>query len=173
MSRFREPIRLEDPDFLKGFASGVETVDAWIRSYMLSRSKQRDAVVYASKLVSADRVAGIYTLSSRSLRRDEVGPSPLRRNAPRNIPVILLGILAVDIACQGMGLGTSLLRDAVLRCAQLSRSIGVRAIYVDAENSAVPFYLKHGFRELKIETDPPVPGTVPMYHGLTGLLAGI
>jgi predicted N-acetyltransferase YhbS len=65
---------------------------------------------------------------------------------PDPIPVILLGRLAVDIAYQGKGIGTGLLRDAVLRTTQAAQIAGIRAILVHAiSNSAKRFYERCGF----------------------------
>jgi predicted N-acetyltransferase YhbS len=65
---------------------------------------------------------------------------------PDPIPVILLGRLAVDIAYQGKGIGTGLLRDAVFRTTQAAEIAGIRAILVHAiSNSAKHFYERYGF----------------------------
>jgi len=65
---------------------------------------------------------------------------------PDPVPVMILGRLAIDRAWQGHGLGTDLLRDAVLRTMQ-SASIGsIRAMLVHAiDDRAATFYLRSGF----------------------------
>ena len=63
-----------------------------------------------------------------------------------DIPVVLLGRLAVDKTAQGQGLGQYLLIDALRRVAHISEQIGVRAVEVDAlDDQARQFYLKFGF----------------------------
>jgi predicted N-acetyltransferase YhbS len=65
---------------------------------------------------------------------------------PDPIPVVVLGRLAVDKRWHGEGLGTGLLRDAVLRILQAADIAGVRAILVHAiSEDAKRFYEKHGF----------------------------
>jgi GNAT superfamily N-acetyltransferase len=65
---------------------------------------------------------------------------------PDPVPVIVLGRLAVDKAFHGQGLGTGLLRDAVLRAIQAAEIAGVRAILVHAISAeAKRFYENHGF----------------------------
>jgi predicted N-acetyltransferase YhbS len=65
---------------------------------------------------------------------------------PDPIPVVVLGRLAVDKASHGKGVGTGLLRDAVLRTLQAAEIAGVRAILVHAISEAAKrFYEKYGF----------------------------
>ena len=65
---------------------------------------------------------------------------------PDPIPVVLLGRLAVDKSFHGKGLGTGLLRDAVLRILQAAEIAGIRAIVVHAISEAAKrFYEKYGF----------------------------
>ncbi len=65
---------------------------------------------------------------------------------PEPVPVALLGRLAVDASVQGQGIGKHLLQDAVIRVAQASDVIGMRAIVVDAlDEQAKTFYEQYGF----------------------------
>ena len=67
---------------------------------------------------------------------------------PDPLPVLVLGRLAVhtDWAGHGIGIGSGLLKDAVLRTIQASALIGVRALLCHAiDDEAMGFYLKHGF----------------------------
>lgn len=71
----------------------------------------------------------------------------IARNALLQIPVILLGMLGVDEAFQGQGLGRDLLLDAVRRAESVACQIGARAIVVDPiDDSARAFYERYGFR---------------------------
>lgn len=64
---------------------------------------------------------------------------------PDPIPVILIGRLAVDERFTGLGLGVSLLRDAISKGVEASRIVGARALIVHAiSDSAEKFYLKFG-----------------------------
>ena len=65
---------------------------------------------------------------------------------PDPVPVVVLGRLAVDRAFKSQGLGSALLRDAVLRTLQAADIIGVRAILVHAlSEQAKRFYQERGF----------------------------
>jgi GNAT superfamily N-acetyltransferase len=69
------------------------------------------------------------------------------------IPVVLLARLAVDRSVTGRGLGSWLLRDAMLRTLAAADTIGVRALLVHAiDEDARRFYLKHGLQPSP--TDP-------------------
>jgi GNAT superfamily N-acetyltransferase len=65
---------------------------------------------------------------------------------PDPVPVMVLGRLAVDRSFHGKGLGTALLRDAVLRVRSAAEIVGIRAILVHALGEpAKRFYEKYGF----------------------------
>jgi GNAT superfamily N-acetyltransferase len=92
-----------------------------------------------------------YSLAAGSLLPG-AATGQVRRNMPNPVPVILLGRLAVDHAWQGKGLGSDLLRDAVLRVLAAGEAIGVRAILVHAISpEAKAFYEKHGFRPSPVD----------------------
>ena len=96
-------------------------------------------------------VIGYYALAAGSIA-GTAAPGRLRRNMPDPLPVIVLGRLAVHTDWSGRGIGTGLLKDAVLRSLQAAELIGVRALgchAVDAEAKA--FYLKHGFSESPLD----------------------
>lgn len=80
----------------------------------------------------------------------EVFPEAEARRLPRlDIPVVLIGRLAVERTTQGTGLGASLLVDALRRSLLISEQVGIRAVEVDAlDQVARSFYLKFGFRSL-------------------------
>lgn len=66
--------------------------------------------------------------------------------------MIVLGRLAVHIEWSGRGIGSGLLKDAVLRSIQSSALIGVRALMCHAiDDDAVAFYAKHGFVHSPVE----------------------
>lgn len=68
---------------------------------------------------------------------------------PNPIPVLLLGRLAVDTRFERRGLGASLLNDAILKSVEVGRTVGVRALLVDALNpDAESFYLEFGFERM-------------------------
>ena len=86
---------------------------------------------------------GYYSLAAGS-ELSGAATGRVRRNMPNPVPVVRL---AIDHTWQGRGLGSDLLRDAVLRVVSAGESIGERAILVHAiSDDARTFYEKHGFR---------------------------
>ena len=92
-------------------------------------------------------VAGYYTLLA-SVGRAEVVPDR-RLPASRDIPVVLLGRLAVDRRSQGQGFGALLLFDVMSRVRLAATQIGFHALVVNAlDDRARSFYMKYGFASL-------------------------
>jgi len=90
-------------------------------------------------------VIGYYALATGNVAATEA-PRKVKRNMPDPIPVMILGRLAIDQTFQGKGLGTDLLRDAVLRTLQAAEIAGIRAMLVHAiDDSAARFYERAGF----------------------------
>src|SRR5271168_4307035 len=94
-------------------------------------------------------VVGYYAISTHGVRREDL-PDDQAKGLPRiDVPVVLLGRLAVDRSAQGCGLGSLLLMDALRRIELLSDEVGIRAVEVDAiDDAARNFYLKFGFMPL-------------------------
>jgi GNAT superfamily N-acetyltransferase len=68
--------------------------------------------------------------------------------------VILLARLGVDVSAQGLGLGTALLKDAMLRAYHASRTIGARALLIHAESDAARAFYLHLAEFALSPTDP-------------------
>ncbi len=92
----------------------------------------------------------------------EDDPGKIKRNISDPIFVIFLARLAIDQSHRRKGLGTGLLKDALLRVLNAAEEIGVRAVLTHAlDEDARSFYLKHGFyaspNHQKLWTDFPEP----------------
>lgn len=95
-------------------------------------------------------VVGYYALATGSVLR-ESAPGPVRRNMPDPIPVVILGRLAVDERWAGSGIGSGLLKDAILRTARLAHDVGIRAMLCHAmSEQSKQFYLKQGVLESEL-----------------------
>lgn len=150
MNEPSRPRPLEPEDVIAGFTSGELSLDQYLARRALSNHVQGLARCYVSTV--EDRVVGYYTLSAASLTHLD-SPGKLRRNAPDPIPACLLGRLAVDEQSQAAGLGSRLLRHAVLSTVSAADAIGIRALIVHAiSDSARRFYSRHGFEASP--TDP-------------------
>jgi predicted N-acetyltransferase YhbS len=137
------PELLTDGHALDNFESGEPSLDDWLRRRAL-RNQASDAS--RCFVICEDRsVIGYYCLSAGGIGRD-AAPKRLQRIMPEQLPVLLLGRLAVDHHYHNLGLGTALLRDAMLRAVHIAGDTGVFALMVHALGEpARRFYLSRGF----------------------------
>lgn len=97
---------------------------------------------------SDPKILGFYTLSSSIIPVGEL-PEDLMKRLPRygQLPVTLLGRLAVDRAVRGQGVGEFLLVDALHRSLEAAQQIAAMAVIVDAKNEqAETFYRYFDFQ---------------------------
>jgi len=148
---FGAPALLTPEHDTSNFACKHETLSNWLIKRALQNSGSGASRTY---VVCADgqQVVGYYALAAGSVHSESV-PGRLRRNMPDPLPVIVLGRLAVHGDWSSRGIGSGLLKDAVLRSIQAASLIGVRALLCHAiDNEAKAFYSKYGFVESP--TDP-------------------
>lgn len=128
---------------LADFDSGEPALDAWVRRRALANEESGSSRTYV--VCMGKRVVGYYSLAVGAVAH--VGaPGRVKRNMPDPVPAMVLGRLAVDKDFQGRGIGSGLLRDAVLRTVQAAEIAGIRAILVHAlSDAAKRFYQRHGF----------------------------
>ena len=137
------PVPLAPEHELVLFDSGIAPLDDWLRRR--ARANEAGGASRTFVLSIERRVIGYYSLAAGSLLYASA-TGKVRRNMPEPVPVVLLGRLAVDRGWQGKGLGSDLLRDAVLRTTAAAGAVGVRAILVHAISPAAKaFYERHGF----------------------------
>jgi GNAT superfamily N-acetyltransferase len=95
-------------------------------------------------------VLGYYAIATHRVKYDVLPPAEAKGLPHLDVPVVLIGRLAVDRTVQGQGLGALLLVDALRRSEQISDQVGIRAVEVDAlDDDARRFYLHFGFRSLQ------------------------
>jgi GNAT superfamily N-acetyltransferase len=131
------------------FDCGQESLNYWLKSNSGQFNRRDLARTYVAIRPDEPRVFGYYALSTHHIRYEELAASEARGLPRIDVPMILIGRLAVDKSEQGKGLGEFLLLNALHRCERVSDEIGVRGVEVDAiDESARRFYLKYGFIEL-------------------------
>ncbi len=141
--RIGPPEKLSAGHDIGEFDSGEPPLDDWLRRRALQNEATGASRTYV--VCAGRRVVGYYALSAGAIAHTHA-PGRIKRNMPDPIPVVVLGRLAVDKAFHGRGVGTGLLRDAVLRTLQAAEIAGIRAILVHAiSESAKRFYEKYGF----------------------------
>jgi GNAT superfamily N-acetyltransferase len=128
---------------VSAFDSGVPELDTWLKRRALPNEASGASRTYVVSAVG--RVAGYYALST-GLVAQQQAIGKVRRNMPEPIPVMVIGRLAVDREHQGKGLGSALLKDALLRTLNAASIVGIRVILLHAiSDEAKRFYEKAGF----------------------------
>lgn len=131
------------------FDSGEPSLDEWLKKRALKN--QATGASRCFVIGNNNKVIGYYSLSAGAINHDS-SPSSMRRNMPDPLPILLLGRLAIDKNHHNQGLGSALLRDALLRAVNVANHAGISAILVHAlSESAKRFYLSRGFVESPIQ----------------------
>lgn len=133
------------------FESGTGQLDNYLHQQAGQDVKRKLTAVFI--LPGEDYIIkGYYTLSNDALPRKGIPEHLLKKLPPSyaNLPVTLLGRLAVDQSFQNQGLGALLLIDALKRSYNTAvSSVGSMAVVVDPiDEKAHSFYLKYGFIDL-------------------------
>lgn len=151
------------------FHCGAEALDRYLRQQARQDADTRVAAPFVAVRPPDARALGYYTLSASVLTLADL-PDELARKLPRypQLPVALLGRLAVDASAKGQGLGEHLLLDALHRSLAHADQIAAMAVIVDAKDEkAASFYRHYGFLPLQTQ---PTRLFVPMH--LVGQLLG-
>lgn len=151
---YRAPAPLDKHHQLDDFSCGEAALDDWLKRHAIGAQASETARVYVTTSDDSDAVVGYYALAAAEvLPRDSAPRARAGQPAGRAIPAIVLARLAVDALHQGVGIGCSLLQDAILRTAQAADSIGARLLLVHAKHDAArAWYLQYGFEPSP--TDP-------------------
>lgn len=132
------------------FDCGQPMLNDWLRHRAGQYDRKGLARTFVAVEPGENLVLGYYALSNHRVVYETLSEDETKGLPSIDIPVVLLGRLAVDRAIQGQGLGECLLIDALRRAVQIAEHIGIRAIEVEAiDESARKFYLKYGFKSLR------------------------
>jgi GNAT superfamily N-acetyltransferase len=149
MNGYSPPRPLHPDDEVSQFSCGTASLDDYLRRRALANQAADLARCYVT-LHQGRVVAGYYALAAGAVLRRNM-PGKLRKNSPEAIPVLVVGRLAVDPQHRGRGLGSGLVRDAVIRSVAASDIAGIKALIVHTQNEeAATFWRHHDFG--------PVPG---------------
>lgn len=124
------PHRLTELHELSQFDCGEASINDYLRVKAFKAQQAKHAVVYVTCFKGTRRVAGYYTLSNGSVARAHATSARLRRNAPDDLPVTILGRMGVTREVSGQGLATDLLQDAVERALAAAEMVGCVALIV-------------------------------------------
>ncbi|EKP0260249.1 MULTISPECIES: GNAT family N-acetyltransferase [Aeromonas] len=138
------PALLTSQHDVSAFTSDEPTLDIWLKERALKNQMAGASRTYV--VCNDNYVIAYYCLSSGIVTTNEA-TGAIKRNMPREIPMILLGRLAVDTRYTGKGIGRALVNDALQRALQAADIIGVRGVLVDALSpTAKVFWESVGFQ---------------------------
>jgi len=136
------------------FGCGSAALDRYLQQQARQDAEKSVAAPFVLTTSPALQVLGYYTLSASLVNGSEL-PNPLARKLPRypQLPVTLLGRLAVDQRMKGKGIGQFLLMDALRRSLEAAANIAAMAVLVDATDDTVQAFYRH-FSFLPLHEQP-------------------
>jgi len=144
------PSLLSDHHNISDFDCGEDSLNDWLKERAVKNNLTNASRCFVISNHDAD-VVGYYCLSAGAIQRNSA-PKIMRRNMPDSLPVLVLGRLAIDKKYHNKGLGSALLRDAMIRAVTISQDAGVVAILIHAiSDQAKQFYLSRGFIESPLQ----------------------
>lgn len=150
---------------LKVFDCDNEMINTFVHRSLKKRVKKHLSQAYV--LLEDECFVGFYTLDTFSIAREIFQTEENPSNLPPVVPVVKLSMLGVSKELQGKGIGSRLLRDAMLKVAQISELTGCAGIYLLSERDAVSFYESLGF--IRLKKDEPL----PMFLNISEILDSI
>ena len=146
-ARFRAPEPLAAKHDIARFVNGVHrSLDQWLRERVRSSEGLSARTYVLCTAAEPNRVVGYFSISAAIEQRSALPSAKLRRGMPEQVPLLLIGRLAVDAQYKGRGVGSALLVNALQRCLAASEIAGVRGVVAHAiDDAAVAFYERHGF----------------------------
>jgi GNAT superfamily N-acetyltransferase len=133
--------KLRRDHVLDSFDCSKEDLNHFLKRQAWSNQQAHSAQTYV--LAKDLRVSGYYSLAAGSVTHDEATERVRKGLARHPVPVILLARLAVDVAIHGNGIGSALLKDALVRTAQAADTIGARALLVHAKDDNAKAFYQH------------------------------
>jgi GNAT superfamily N-acetyltransferase len=133
------------------FDCGQEALNRFLIRYAFQNQQAEASQTYVAPV--GDEVVGFYTLVVAQIEYDDAPERLGKGLAKHPIPLMLLARLAIATSWQGKGLGSGLLKDAMLRTLQAADIAGIRALAVHAkDDDARAFSGRFGF--VPAPTDP-------------------
>jgi ribosomal protein S18 acetylase RimI-like enzyme len=132
------------------FDCKVEELNIYLKEKAGQEQDKHVSAIYIVTEKDNNAIIGYFTVSAGALKFHNL-PEAMQRKLPKyeQIPIALLGRLAVDKHYQGIGLGKYLLVQALKKIYTHSTFIAIYAAVVDSKNEKTKnFYQKFGFKEL-------------------------
>jgi GNAT superfamily N-acetyltransferase len=128
-----------------------DSLNEWFRRHAWFNQVNNISRVSVIADAASGRIVGYVTLSAAQIERAFL-PKSMQRNRPGQVPVLLLGQLAIDKDYQGQGHGADLLLFALKAAMHVSDSIGGMGVITHPLDEALrEFYARWGFQDLPFD----------------------
>jgi GNAT superfamily N-acetyltransferase len=135
---------------LDDFDCGQEALNRFLARYAWQNQQAGSSQTYVA--LADKEVVGYYTLVFGQVEYSDAPERLTKGLAQHPIPIMLLARLAIAVEWQGKGLGSGLLKDAMLRTLQAADIAGIRAFAVHAKDDAARSFYEHfGFVASPVE----------------------
>jgi GNAT superfamily N-acetyltransferase len=136
--------KLQRGHAVEGFDCGSEALNRFLIRHALQNEQAGASRTYVA--LDDTEIAGYYTLVVGQVEH-VAAPERLKKGLARHpVPIMLLARLAIATRWQGKGLGSGLLKDAMLRTLEAADIAGIRAFAVHAKDDAArAFYERFDF----------------------------
>ena len=126
---------------VEGFDCGKEPLNRFLARFALQSQFANSSQTYIA--LSDDDVVGYYTLTFGDVAYEDA-PERLRKGVPRHpVPLMILARLAVARERAGQGIGSGLLKDALVRTVSAAEIAGLRAFAVHAKDDDARTFYEH------------------------------
>jgi GNAT superfamily N-acetyltransferase len=144
-----EKLRRDHP--VEGFDCGQEALNRFLVKHALQSQQGNASQTYIA--LANEHVVGFYTLAIGAVEHIDAPPRLLKGLGRYPVPLMVLARLGVSVTWQRKGLGSGLLKDAMLRTLQAADIAGIRALAAQAkDDEARAFYERYDF--IPSPTDP-------------------
>lgn len=136
---------------LEGFDCGEEALNRFLLRFAFPNQQANASQTYLG--LADEQIAGFYTLVVSEVSFEDA-PERLRKGLARHpIPLMLLARMGVSTAFQGRGVGSGLLKDAMLRTLAAADIAGIRALAIHAKDDKARSFYQH-FDFIASPSDP-------------------
>ena len=123
------------------FDCGRQALNLFLIRYAFQNQQAEASQTYVA--LSDEELVGFYTLVVGQVEYNDA-PERLAKGLARHlVPIMLLARLAVALPWQRKGLGSGLLKDAMLRTLQAADIAGIRAFAVHAKDEEARAFYQH------------------------------
>ncbi len=126
---------------LESFDCGRDALNRFLIRYAFQNQQAGSSQTYVA--LADDAVVGYYTLVVGQVEYNDAHERLTKGLARHPVPIMLLARLAIAASWQGKGLGSGLLKDAMLRTLQAADIAGIRAFAIHAKDDEAKSFYEH------------------------------